>query len=658
MSAAAAPAEAPRARILLVFSGLMLVMFMAALDSTIVSTALPTIVGDLGGLDKISWVVTAYLLAQTAVVPLYGKLGDQVGRKTVLQVALVLFLAGSALCGQAQSMTELIIFRALQGLGAGGLMVSAQAAIGDVVSPRERGRYVGAFGAAFGVATVLGPLLGGALTSIDWRWIFYVNVPVGLVALVVLQATLPSAGDRERHAIDYAGAVLLAGSLSFLIVLTTLGGSTYAWGSPEIIGFGLFSLVLLGSFILVERRVSEPVLPLSLWRNQVFTVTSAIGLVVGLALFGGTTYIPLFLQVVNGATPTESGLQLLPMMGGLLITSIGSGQIIARTGHYKPFPIIGCAVMAGGLFLLSTMDSATGSAEASVFMFVFGLGLGLVMQVLVLAVQNAVEYDQLGVATSGAALFRLIGGSLGTAVLGSIFTNGLDDRLAKSLPPSAETSKLETSGVDPSAVAGLPPELKSAYIDAFSGSLDKVFLVAACVSLVGFVLALVLQERPLRDTVSAGGVGEGLAMPKPDDALSEIERGLWALMSRDVKKRVIERIAARAGVDLPPLECWLLARVGENEHIDLGWLASEHDIPLDRLESALAETEGRGLVVETAGVRALTETGRETLERLYTARREGVEEMLDGWSHEQHDELAELVKRLSRSLSPEVPAAS
>jgi EmrB/QacA subfamily drug resistance transporter len=655
-AAAAAPTEQGR-RIALVFSGLMLVMFMAALDGTIVSTALPTIAGDLGGLDKISWVVTAYLLAQTAVCPLYGKLGDQLGRKRVLQAALVIFLAGSALSGQSQSMTELIIFRALQGLGGGGLMVGAQAAIADVVSPRERGRYVGAFGAAFGVATVLGPVLGGALTAIDWRWIFYVNLPVGVVALVVLQATLPGAGERTQHRIDYLGTALLAGSLSFLIVLTTLGGSTYAWGSPEIVGFGVLSAVLLVGFIVVEQRVAEPVIPPALWRNRVFSVTGGIGLVVGLALFGGTTYIPLFLQVVNGATPTESGLQLLPMMLGLLLTSIGSGQVITRTGRYKPYPIVGCAVMAGGLLLLSTMDASTSGTEASLFMFVFGLGIGLVMQVLVLAVQNAVEYDQLGVATSGSTLFRLIGGSLGTALLGSIFTNGLDDRLAARLPVSGEVKELETSGVDPSAVADLPPDIQNAYVDAFAGSLDRVFVVAACLAFAAFVLAWFLEERPLRDTVGTAGVGEALAMPKQHDSLSEIERGLWALMGRDAKRRVIERIAARAGVDMQPLECWLLARVGEKEHIDLGLLASRHDIDRARLEDALAELERRGLVAPgEGGAHALTDSGRETLERLYTARREGLEEMLEGWSHEQHDDLAELLDRLSRSLAPEVPA--
>ena len=414
----------------LVFAGLLLVMFLAALDQTIVATALPTIVGDLGGLNHISWVVTAYLLAQTVVTPLYGKLGDLYGRKIVLQSALVVFLIGSALCGQSRSLDELIAFRALQGLGGGGLMVSAQAAIGDVVPPRERGRYTGLFGAVFGLASVAGPLLGGFLTtSLSWRWIFYVNLPLGVAALFVLAATLPAASERVHHAIDYLGTVLLAVGLSAIVLAASLGGTSYAWGSSTIVGLWIAGVVALAAFLVWERRASEPILPPRLLRNRVFAVTSAVGFVVGFALFGAVTYLPLFLQVVKGASPTGSGLQLVPLMGGLLITSIASGQIITRTGRYKAFPIAGTAVMTLGLYLLSTMDSSSSSGLIFVFMFVLGLGLGMVMQVLVLAVQNAVEYSDLGVATSGATLFRSIGGSLGTATLGAIFSNRLHEEL-------------------------------------------------------------------------------------------------------------------------------------------------------------------------------------------------------------------------------------
>jgi EmrB/QacA subfamily drug resistance transporter len=383
---AAPPGERPAERraILLVVSGLMLVMLLASLDQTIVSTALPTIVGELGGLDHLSWVVTAYLLAVTVVTPLYGKLGDLYGRKIVLQVALALFLLGSALCGLAQGMSELIAFRAIQGLGGGGLMVSAQAAIGDVVPPRERGRWTGLFGAVFGVSSVAGPLIGGFLTThVSWRWIFYVNLPLGLVALAVLAVTLPGARERIEHRIDYEGTALLAVALSAIVLATTLGGTSYDWDSAVIVGMGVLAVLALAGFAVAERRAPEPVLPPALFRNRVFVVTSAVGLVVGFALFGALTFLPLFQQVVRGDSPTESGLQLLPVMGGLLATSIVSGQVITRTGRYRMFPIAGTAVGVVGLGLLSTLDRDTSPVLAALYMLVLGAGLGMVMQVLV-----------------------------------------------------------------------------------------------------------------------------------------------------------------------------------------------------------------------------------------------------------------------------------
>ena len=415
----------------------MLVMLLAALDQTIVATALPTIVGDLGGLEHISWVTSAYLLAQTAVTPLYGKLGDLYGRKRILQTAVVIFLIGSALCGQAQSMTELIAFRAIQGLGAGGLIVLTQAVIGDIVPPRERGRYQGIFGGVFGLASVAGPLLGGFIVEHwSWHWIFYVNVPVGLLALVVLAITLPRTQGAGKPVIDYLGTGLLAAGLSAIVLVTSLGGTTWEWASTETYFTAAIGIVALVGFVLVERRAPEPVLPLELWRERVFRVGGVLSAIVGFALFGSVTFLPLYFQTVDAASPSESGLRMIPMMAGILITSIASGQAIAKLGRYKVFPVVGTAVMAVGLLLLSRLGIGTSTALASLYLFVLGAGLGLVMQVLVLAVQNSVPYETLGTATSGVTLLRGVGGSLGTAAFGAIFTNKLIDGLGSASLPA------------------------------------------------------------------------------------------------------------------------------------------------------------------------------------------------------------------------------
>jgi EmrB/QacA subfamily drug resistance transporter len=449
---------------------------LAALDQTIVSTALPTIVGDLGGLSHLSWVVTAYLLASTVSGPLYGKLGDLYGRKTLLQVAIVLFLIGSALCGLAQSMTELIAFRALQGLGGGGLMVTTMAVVGDIIAPRDRGRYQGYFGAVFGLATVIGPLLGGFLVDrLSWRWIFYVNLPLGAVAFAVIGAVFQPTAEHVHHKIDYLGAAVLTAGLSAIVLFTSLGGTSYAWSSPLILGLIATSVVMVALFPLVEARAAEPLLPLALFRNRVFVVASAVGFIIGLALFGSVTYLPLYLQVVKGHSPTESGLLLLPLMGGLLVTSILSGNLISRLGRYRVFPIIGTALMAIGLFLLAHLTVTTSTVTAGLFMLVMGLGLGMVMQVLVLAVQNAVDYKYLGVATSGSTLFRQIGGSIGVSAFGAIFSHDLATQLAKRIPPGVHIP----AEANPEVVRHLPAAVRGPYIAAFSTALHPVFLVAA-----------------------------------------------------------------------------------------------------------------------------------------------------------------------------------
>jgi EmrB/QacA subfamily drug resistance transporter len=487
--------NAPRVRV--IFSALLLVILLASLDQTIVATALPTIVGELGGLAHLSWVVTAYLLASTITGPLYGKFGDLYGRKTTLQVAIVIFLIGSILCGIAQNMPELIAFRAVQGLGAGGLITTTIAVVGDIIPPRERGRYQGIFGAVFGVSTIIGPLLGGFFVdNLSWRWIFYVNMPVGAVALVVIGAVFHARTERVEHKVDYLGAATLAGGLSCVVLFTSLGGTTFAWRSTEIVVLIVLSIVLLAAFVFAERVAREPILPLELFRNRIFAVTSVIGFVIGLALFGAVTYLPVFLQIVKSRSPTESGLLLTPMMGGLLITSIASGRLISKFGRYRPFPIAGTAIMTVGMYLLSRLDVSTSSVYTGLSMAVLGLGLGMVMQVLVLAVQNAVDYRHMGVATSGSLLFRQVGGSIGIALFGAIFTNRLHGELAHDLPPGARVPKT----VSPEVVRHLPPRVHGAYVDAVAASLHPVFVVAAIVAVFSFVMTWFLREVPLRAT--------------------------------------------------------------------------------------------------------------------------------------------------------------
>jgi EmrB/QacA subfamily drug resistance transporter len=501
------PREAPAAEGLkgralwTVFGALMLGMFLAALDQTIVSTALPTIVGDLGGLNHLSWVVTAYLLASTVSTPLYGKLGDMHGRKPVFLAAILIFLAGSILSGLSQSMGELIGFRALQGIGAGGLMVGAQAIIADIVPPRDRGRYMGLIGSVFGVASVAGPLLGGFFVDrLSWRWIFYVNVPIGAVAVAVVVFGLHLPRMRTRHRIDYLGAALLAAGVAALILLTTWGGNRYAWGSATIVGLGLLGVALLAAFVWQERRAEEPVIPLSLFRSRVFDVASAMGFTIGMAMFGAIVYIPLFLQLVYGATPTSSGLRMLPLMGGLLVAAIFSGRMISRIGRYKIFPIVGTAVLLGGMFLLSRLGVGTAPWLASVYMLVVGVGIGLVMQVLVLVVQNDAPAAQVGVATATATFFRSVGGSFGVAIFGAIFAARLTGALAN-LPASILEKLAGGLHLTPAQVRELAPQVREVYLQAFAHSLHGLFLWGAAIAVIPFGLSWLLQEIPLRTTV-------------------------------------------------------------------------------------------------------------------------------------------------------------
>jgi EmrB/QacA subfamily drug resistance transporter len=644
-------------RIRVVFGGLLLAMLLAALDATIVATALPTVAGELGGLSHMSWVVTAYLLAETVGTPVWGKLGDLYGRKIILQTAILLFLAGSALCGTSQSMLQLILFRAIQGLGGGALIVTTQAVVGDIVSPRERGRYQGIFGAVFGLASVAGPLLGGYVTThLSWRWIFYVNLPIGALALAVLAVTLPGYPQKERRTIDYLGAALLGIAVGAFVLLIDLANDARTWLSGTNLVVAATAIIALGLFLAVERRAPEPILPLHLFANRTVWVVAVVAMVVGFVLFGSVTYLPLFLQMVKGESPLASGLEMLPLMAGMPMTSILSGQLISRSGRYKFLPIAGTATATVGLLLLAGMTPHTSLVSACIFMFVLGIGLGMILQVLMIAVQNAVEYRDLGVATSSAVLFRFVGGSLGTAILGTVFAMRLESHLANL---SAEAGVLHAA-LDPEVLRSLALPLRELVNQAVAQSLATAFSIAAGVGFLGFAIAWLLPELPLRQTIAAanqsdigGSMAHALAMPKDADSAQEVRRGLSVLAERAVQPKGAQALIAQAGIDLSPTAACLLIRLHDN-FSPPSLRDPKHHAPLQELRKQFLIEQQAGAAGSPTWI--LTSSGRVVIQRLVEARHARLEGACAEWTSEQCPESETALRRLARDLVTELCA--
>lgn len=624
-----------RGRTNVIFATIVLGMLMAALDQTIVSTALPTIVADLGGAGHMAWVVTSYLLAEAVATALAGKLGDLFGRKLIFQLSALIFIAGSMLSGLANGMLLLIVARGVQGVGAGGLMVTAMALIADTIPLRERGKYQGALGAVFGVTTVIGPTLGGLFTDhASWRWCFYVNVPVAIVMIAMAARTIPRVKAAAKPIIDYAGIGLVALGVSCLILGLEWGGQEYPWGSWQIIGLFVAAMLLLAAFVAVELRAAEPMLPMRLFRGNVFTVCSILSFIVGFAMLGSMTYLPAYLQYVDGVSATMSGVRTLPLVAGLFFTSILSGQVVGQTGRYRYFPIAGTAVMALGLYLMSTMGRDTSVWQESLYMLILGLGLGLAMQVLTIVVQNTVPYADLGTATSGVTFFRTLGSAFGTAVFGTLYSNQLTPNLAGAL---AEVRVVTPEvAANPEALRALPPAQSAPIIDAYAMTIDHVFRWVVPVALAGFVVAWFLKEVPLRDSARAGAsdVGEGFSVPDNSDRVGLLERAVAVTMRKArAEGPVFPAILADARSPLSRGQAWAVGQVYLHSRIrgvaTLGIIARAHRVPVEVIEPVFRKVIGAGYVDADDGALYLTETGSAEVDRVTAAWRRWLGARLD-----------------------------
>jgi EmrB/QacA subfamily drug resistance transporter len=653
------PLELSRVQMNVVFVTILLGLLLSALDQTIVSTALPTIVGDLGGAGHVSWVVTAYMLAETVSTVLAGKFGDLFGRKRVFQIGVAVFIIGSFFCGLANSMVLLITFRAVQGLGGGALTVTSTALIADVIPLRLRGQYQGALGAVFGVTTVIGPLLGGVFTDdLSWRWVFYVNVPIAVVVIALAARTIPQIVSGERPRIDYLGCLFVALGATGLTLATSWGGTQYAWGSATIIGLFAASVVALAIFVVVELRAPQPILPMRLFRSRVFSVCSILSFIVGFAMIGSITFMPTFLQYVDGVSATSSGLRMLPMVLGLLATALASGTIVSRSGQYRAFPIAGSAVTAVGLFLLSRMDSHTSFWQTSLFLLVLGAGIGLIMQILTLVVQNTVAYADLGTATSGVTFFRTLGGSFGASIMGSIYANGLKGRLASALV----SARIPASAVSsPELVRKLPNTARTPVVAAYAASLQHVFLFAVPIAVVAFILALFLPQVAMRGVARARGVGDGFAVPEGSDNEHQLANVVGQLLRRDDRSS-LAGIMASSGTTLDLATAWGLIGVFVREHA-YGRPTREADfetvvgVPPGVLRPFFRDIAAAGyLTRDDEGVLVLTERGEAEVGKLVAAWKAWLMGELSGWleahevNSEQRQQVEEAIGRITLRL--------
>ncbi|MFE9764935.1 MDR family MFS transporter [Streptomyces sp. NPDC005808] len=507
----AEPEKQPRSVRVVLFA-LMVAMMLAMLDNMIVGTAMPTIVGDLGGLAHLSWVVTAYTLATAASTPIWGKLGDMYGRKGAFMTSIVIFLIGSALSGMAQDMEQLIGFRAIQGLGAGGLMVGVMAIIGDLIPPRERGKYQGMMAGVMALAMIAGPLVGGTITDHwGWRWSFYINLPLGIVALLAVSAVLHLPKKRVEGRIDYLGAGLLTLGITSIVLVTTWGGSEYAWGSARIMELIAIGVVALVGFVFVQTKAVAPVVPLHIFRSRNFTLMSVIAFITGFVMFGATLFLPLYQQSVQGASATNSGLLLLPMLGAMLVTSMVAGRVTTNTGRYKVFPLVGGALMTVGLFLLSQMDTETTRLTSGLYMAVVGAGMGCLMQITMLVAQNSVEMKDMGVASSTSTLARTLGSSFGVAIMGALFNQRVTDVMAERAGALGSQVTEQSAQLDAASLAKLPAPAREAYQYAVSSGTHSAFLLGAAVAVVALLAALFVKEVPLKGAGAPKPVEDGAA---------------------------------------------------------------------------------------------------------------------------------------------------